>query len=75
MNLPINPKAIPKFVLYFGATVCVISFLIDIMSLIKQNATDQIEMLTAGAGCALLIVFVVFKIMMEPLNEITKKEK
>jgi len=75
MKNPINIKAIPKFLLYFGATVCVISFITHTMYLIKQNITEPIELYTTGIGCALLILYVTFKIMKEPLNVIVKKEE
>jgi len=74
MKIPINIKVIPKFLLYFGATVCTIAFIIETMSLIRQNVTEPLELYTTQIGCALLILFFVFKIMSEPLNEIVKKE-
>jgi len=75
MKNPINIKAIPKFLLYFGATVCVIFFLSSTMHLIKENCVDQSELYATEIGFALLILFFVFKIMGEPLNEIVKKEE
>jgi len=74
MKISINIKVIPKFLLYFGATVCVIAFITQTMHLIKQNITEPLELYTTQIGCAILIVYVTFKIMSEPLNEIVKKE-